>query len=648
MQPRLALTSSAVCVYVCLSSQNSQASEAETVQRSLSATSTSVVSKSYSVVPLQHVALDVHRKSTEHRWGSCPQALCRSKKITKVVRPESTPPVLPGFIQQELEQGDHLQRDTERASSADMQSAVAELMSRLSSTEDLSPEVSNTGHTLLESIYSPDDTTPATPLYSFMSLDENFGRELEQHDPMPGMGDGLEHGCGSGQHGSDVRETALPKTGVRPATSAGIGQSSRALLHKEMLKESEVFGLLLHRDAQAKQLHDVGVAAKHAKDYHKSSSFGSPKHGEGVFSRPARRESSPVVPARMSGHLADASLLGEHKVLTAARPESPSKRGASVKPKPKAGLKTLERELMERRRSPPPSERRPSLKSKFHSALYVDVLAANSDEVSEATVGGWRVAPLDPSREAGEEQAAGLIAIFPPTPQLRSELSQRGMGEFNSPSVGRGESEVVLQHLRDLDLANKLQRLAMGESGSNQALGALKGNISQCPSLQGSPGLEEISDVAEQYANVSSERDRLGPLQINGQGVSAHVPKPEAGLSAKNDVSDGYSHVDDSEHGAPVVNDSQVLQIVAESPQERIQVHLAIFCTAANSVCDQCAHSQMRRHGTRDHQPHADQSSDMKFHLQSAPARQQRQHQKVSRSRTLQLFQHLALAASFL
>ena len=467
-----------MCVCVCLPSQNSQASEAETVQRSLSATSASVVSKSYSVVPSQHAALDVHRKSTEHRWGYCPQALCRSKKIAKVVRPESTPPVLPGFIQQEIEQGDHLQRDMEGAASVDMQSAVAELMSRLSSTEDLSPEVSNMGHTLLESIYSPDDTTPATPLYSFMSLDENFGRELEENDPMPGMDDGLGHGCRTaspalGRDGSDMWETALPKTGARPATSAGIGESSRALLHKEMLKESEVFGLLLHRDPQAKQLHDVGVAAKHAKDYHKSSSFGSPKHGEGVFFRPARRESSPVVPARMSGHLADASLLGEHKVLTAARPESPSKRGASVKPKPKAGLKTVERELMERRRSPPPSERRPSLKSKFHSALYVDVLAANRDEVSEATVGGWRVTPLDPSREAGEEQAAGLIAIFPPTPQLRSELSQRGMGEFNSPSVGRGESEVVLQHLRNLDLANKLQqhevRLAMRRFDATEA-----------------------------------------------------------------------------------------------------------------------------------------------------------------------------------
>jgi len=38
-----------------------------------------------------------HSTSTEHRWGSGGQAMTRNKRISKVVRPQSTPPVMPSL-----------------------------------------------------------------------------------------------------------------------------------------------------------------------------------------------------------------------------------------------------------------------------------------------------------------------------------------------------------------------------------------------------------------------------------------------------------------------------------------------------------------------------------------------------------------------
>ncbi len=530
-------------------SQNSQAaSEAETLDHGLSsASSTSIVSKSYSILPSCEGPSAARPKSTEHRWGSEPQTLSRSKRISKVVRAQSTPPVLPAYIQHRLEEDDdHLQRDMAVASVQDTQVSFAEVMSRLSASEaqDLPEEVSSMGQTLMESVYSPDDSTPHTPLFSFLCLEENLARDLEDDRTFE---DELGVNPALGMRG----RRASAKSDARPATSAGIGELSRALLHKEMLKESEVFGLLFQRDPSTKELHDVGIAAQHEKDYHKSSSFGSSKPGDGHFSRPERRESSPVVAARMSGHLADSTLQGEHKALTSTRPESPSQRGAGVKAKPKAGLATVKRELQERRTSPPKSGRQASTKSKFHSALYVDV---RGDKLDETFDDGWRVAPLDASLDAGDETTskAGLIAIFPPTPTMRSELLRHGMGEFNSPSVGRGESEVVLEHLRNLDLAKRLQQHEM-----THAVEKHRGRV-----ILDTHEDELCSQLTAEGDAALLHRDN-SLLNIQGRSLSASEHLDVEGEGTADRTSEIQVH--------PKVEEAPLLQIVHENSGERVQ-----------------------------------------------------------------------------
>jgi len=533
-------------------SQNSQAaSEAETHDHRLSSASyTAIVSKSYSILPSYEGLSAARPKSTEHRWGSGPQTLSRSKRIRKVVRAQSTPPVLPAYIQHRLEEDDdHLQRAMEGSSVQDTQVSFAGLMERLSATEaqDLPEEVSTMGQTLLESVYSPNDSTPHTPLFSFLCLEENVARNLEDD---PNFEDELDVSPKMGMRG----RRASVRSDARPATSAGIGESSRALLHKEMLKESEVFGLLVQHDPSTKQLLDVGIAAQHEKDYHKSSSFGSSKPGEGLFSRPERRESIPVVAGRMSGHLADSALQGEHKALTSTRPESPLQRGAKVKAKPKAGLATVQRELQERRASPPMSGRRASPKSKFHGALYVDVQGDNSDETFDGHLGGWRVAPLDAPLDAGDEAAskAGLIAIFPPTPTMRSELLRHGMGEFNSPSVGRGESAVVLEHLRNLDIANKLQQHEMSHAVEKQ-----RGSLAfDTPEKQLRSQLTAERDAALQQSDTTL-------LSVQGCSMSTSQQLHVEEESTADWTSEMQVHRS--------VQEGPMLQIVHEGSGERVQ-----------------------------------------------------------------------------
>lgn len=422
----------------------------------------SLRSGSTSTIGVEDVSGVSHPTAAEHRWGANAQALSRSKKISSVVRARSTPPVLPTYIVQ-LMDGSHLDRAVSEAGEtkpavhldAVWASAAADAVSMTETIEQQHPgwektsDSFNTTHPVPGLVYYASHDEPGTPLDDLI----RSGAEVPEHE--------TEHevmGCSAARPGTaDLRADRRVLDDLvgkpRPATSAGTGPSGRGLIEREMLKESESFGLLMLHDSFADSLLPVGVAAQHAPDFHLGASFGSGKHGKGIFSRPSTRESCPVSPSRMSGHLASSGLVGEHKVLTGERPESPSKLGAKVKARPKAGLKTMRRERARRRESSPPSERKSPRKSKFPSALYIDVDRDGDKGTSRPSMNTFDVARSKAVTQegTGKNEGGDLIAVFPPSPQVRAELSRMGLSEFSSPLIGRGQSEVVLQHLQHLE-----------------------------------------------------------------------------------------------------------------------------------------------------------------------------------------------------
>jgi hypothetical protein len=217
---------------------------------------------------------------------------------------------------------------------------------------------------------------------------------------------------GTGARWGDISHKV--SLGPRPATSAGVGHSS-ANLDKGCQQESEVFGLLMESDLY------IGVAAQHERDYYLSSSFSTPKSGAAIFSRPLKREVSQERMGMQPAKLTNATLCGEEKPLLEQRPESPLHRGSKVKPQPKSGLSTVQRELERRRKSPPPSQRNKTRKVKISAALYLDVNEGNRVSSGRASSsGGAGLSGDDGRREGGAvEEGEGLIALFPSSPQLR-------------------------------------------------------------------------------------------------------------------------------------------------------------------------------------------------------------------------------------
>jgi hypothetical protein len=535
--------------------QNERAALAAESLRSDSALGTGVEEASDGSRPL----------STEHRWGADATAMSRSKKISNVVRAQSTPPVLPKYISKLMSESDDTLSSSDiaiRATSVSVENIPAihlddvwtisaieadSLTGTIEEQHRGSEE--DSGYFCIDAQSDEDEVriSPVPGLVYSAALDEAGARlddlrdqtEVLEHRPKHGAAQGTarirkrESGARPGtadKSSGDRQKNALGRP--RPATSAGLGPSGNGLLKMEMLKESESFGLLMRHDSLADSLLPVGVAAQHRGDFHTGASFGSGKHGKGIFSRTTTRQSSPVSPSRMSGHLESASLVGEHKAMICDRPDSPRKLGAKVKARPKAGLKTVARERARRRESPPPSGRK-SPSSPFPSALYIDV--DKNGVVFQVGKGHTermvsRAPILGPAKsKAGTEQGKGvntggtLIAVFPPSPQVRAALSRMGLSEFASPLVGKGQSEVVFQHLQHLE------NYGYSYTHIGTRTSSLSGNLT--PELEGEAAFDGVANrtpgnefdgitQVETMEPDSYEERNWDYLKIDGQALT--------------------------------------------------------------------------------------------------------------------------------
>ena len=512
-------------------------------------------------------ASDVSRPlSTEHRWGANATAMSRSKKISNVVRAHSTPPVLPKYILKMIESGDTLSSSdmSIRATSESVETISAihlnnvwaipavEADSLTGTIEEQHRGLEeDSGYSCMDAQSDEDEVriSPVPGSVYYAAAHEESGTRLDdlrdhtevlEHRTNHGAAQGTERsrkrvrGARPGTADNDRKANALVGR-PRPATSAGLGPSGNRLLQKEMLKESESFGLLMRHDSLADSLLPVGVAAQHRGDFHTLASFGSGKHGKGIFSRPKTRQSSPVSPSRMSGHLASAGLVGENKALICDRPESPRKLGAKVKARPKAGLKTVARERAHRRESPPPSGRK-SPSSPFPSALYIDVdkngvlfqagKGHTERMVSTAPILGPAKSKARTEQGKGVNSGGTLIAVFPPSPQVRAVLSRMGLSEFASPLVGKGQSEVVFQHLQHLEnYGYSYTHVGTRTSSlSSKFTPELEGEASWDGVANRTPGHEFVGiSQVETMERDSYEEKNWDFLKIDGQALTGEV-----------------------------------------------------------------------------------------------------------------------------
>ena len=482
-------------------------------QRSASESTASLASLPREMNSGAPVTAVAETKLSAHRWGADAQATRRGKNLLTFVRPltPSTAALHPESSPQE--KGITHVGDFSDSCIADGIQKI--LNSHDSSRQDYRGEHSNSievvrrprspaAETLMNAVYrtgeSNDAERPGTPLYALASerrkhtaeqdallctpMSSVEGRwspmaELETtklREGRPGTSTSSKISRPSSRWGTvspGVRDRP------RPATTSGLGASSYTLLEKEMLKQGETYGLLVQRHSgdQGQLLYFGGVAAAHAENYHLSTSFGTGKQGrdiygrdrkEGLFPRPEKRVAHPMSPNRIEPKGKDGIFsLGEQMQMII---HSGSKHQTC-----KGNVASTDDQTNTRWRHQPQSKDK--RKSKFSAALYLDIERGETvstvlSPASKTTV-PREIHPENSQQGIGKQMHKSelqgkinvttqkeMIVIFPTrtqtkepmTPELQHELRRRGL-DVDSPFLGRGQGEVLLQHLKFMDHA---------------------------------------------------------------------------------------------------------------------------------------------------------------------------------------------------
>ena len=247
-----------------------------------------------------------HSTSTEHRWGSGGQAMTRNKRISKVVRPQSTPPVMPSLISAsvvdkiagshechtKMKEGHKGHLSLGRISDVSDRNVTFDQLHSVDPTQHSEPSSS------AEDFYTSRgvDTMDFVQIHSpeLNAIPQNASKRSRRN-----AGKGNSFAASSlfiNERPFSSSSSSRQWSAASPGTSASLdlksnpnrrsprrAHSSLESCARQGKEECEIFGGHFEWDPETKRGVCVGVAAHHAPDYHRSYSF------ETSLGRSARR-----------------------------------------------------------------------------------------------------------------------------------------------------------------------------------------------------------------------------------------------------------------------------------------------------------------------------------------------------------------------